>query len=109
LALHLLAGAALSGGRVASLTKTDLEDSISGYGQEFFTVPKAKKSVNAFLRARKPPDKWKTVTWLRPALLVLRYIAAYGKGSSGSGRRIWERDFKVRWRPLKIFMLAGLD
>jgi hypothetical protein len=64
LALHLLVGAALSGGRVPSLTKTDLEDSISGYGQGFFTVPKARKSVNAFLSARRPPDKRKTVTWL---------------------------------------------
>jgi len=49
LALHLLVGAAFSGSRVPSLTKTDLEDSISGYGQEFFTLHKAKKSVNAFL------------------------------------------------------------
>jgi hypothetical protein len=63
LALHLLVGAALSGGRVAWLTKTDLENSISGYGQEFFTVPKAKKSVNAFLSARRPPDKWVVVSF----------------------------------------------
>jgi len=49
LALHFLVGAALIGGRVVSLTKTDLEGSISGYGQGFFTVHKAKKSVNAFL------------------------------------------------------------
>jgi hypothetical protein len=43
LALHLLVGAALSGGRVASLTKTDLEDSISGYGQEFCRLTKSQE------------------------------------------------------------------
>jgi hypothetical protein len=176
LALHLLVGAAFSGSRVPSLTKTDLEDSISGYGQEFFTLPKAKKSVNAFLgafsSARRPPDKWKKQwlgcdqrsysnsptpvipspdLWGRRISAVLLSAAGHRQTAEllrgvypeptaeillprlrdqNDGRRAqddseWaehdgvraryevhsldEGDFKVRWRPLKIFMLVGLD
>jgi hypothetical protein len=40
---------------------------------------------------------------------VEAYESAQRKITGKNHHSLDERDFKVRWRPLKIFMLAGLD
>jgi len=93
LALHLLVGAALAGGRVASLTKTDLENSISGYGQGCCKLTKSREKCQCIFAC--PKTSW----WVESTALVLnqRYLS------------LDEQDLEVRWKPLKIFMLTALD